>query len=150
MIAFHYPLERVLDWRRSELEQAELKFQQLTAAVSAVDRDIAELETAGIQTELLVRDWSPVSGRDLAALGSYRVYVRKKNAELAARRIECTKRLAAGRAAMLEARRRFRLLERLKERRFEAWRLARDTELEQLASESYLARWVGRMHGAGE
>ena len=59
-------------------------------------------------------------------------------------------RMAAGRSAMLEARRRFRLLERLKQRRLEDWRLAGDKELEELASESYLARWTGRLHAAGE
>ncbi len=148
MNAFRFPLQKALEWRRSELELAELKFQQLTAAVSAVDKALAELETAGIRAEILVRDWSPVCGRDLAALGSFRLHVRKKNVELAARRAECAGRLAAGRNAMLEARRRFRLLERLKERRLEAWRLARDKELEELASECYLARWPGRLHGA--
>jgi flagellar biosynthesis chaperone FliJ len=150
MNAFRFPLEKVLAWRRSELELAELKFQQLTAAVAAVDKALAELETAGIRAEILVRDWSPVCGRDLAALGNFRLHVRKKNTELAARRAECAGRLAAGRGAMLEARRRLRLLERLKQRRLEDWRIARDKELEELASESYLARWVGHPHAAGE
>ena len=150
MNAFRFPLEKVLDWRRSELDLAELKFQRLTAAVAAVDHALAELETAGIRAEILVRDWSPVCGRDLAALGSFRTNVRKKNAELAARRVECEARLAAGRGEMLEARRRLRLLERLRDRRFEDWRLARDKELEELAAESYLARWTRRPAAAGE
>jgi len=148
MSAFRFPLEKVLDWRRSELELAELKFQQLTAALAAVDKARAELETAGIRAEILVRDWSPVCGRDLAALGSFRLHVRKKDAELAARRAECAASVAAGRSAMLEARRRFRLLERLKERRLEDWRAARDREMENLASESYLARWT-MLYGPG-
>jgi len=142
MNAFRFPLERALDWRRNELDLAELKFQQLTAALAAVDKARAELETSGIRAEILVRDWSPVCGRDLAALGSFRLHVRKKNRELAAQRAECAASLVAGRAAMLEARRRFRLLERLKERRLEDWRMARDKELEELASESCLARWT--------
>jgi flagellar biosynthesis chaperone FliJ len=150
MNAFRFPLEKVLDWRRSELDLAELKFQQLTAAVAAVDRARAELETAGTRAEILVRDWSPLCGRDLASLGNFRLHVRKKNQELAVRRAECVTRLADGRSAMLEARRRFRLLERLKERRFEDWRLAGDKELEELASESYLARWAGHRHAARE
>ena len=150
MKAFHYSLEKVLEWRRSELEVAESKFQQLTAAVAAVDREIAELAAAGGRAETLVRDGSPVCGRDLAALGSFRLYVRKLNRELGAKRVECAGRVAAGRSAMLEARRRFRLLERLKERRFEDWRLARDKELEELAAESYVARWAGRLHAARE
>ena len=140
MNAFRFPLQRVLDWRRNELDLAELKFQRLTAEVAAVGQAVAELETAGIRAEILVRDWSPVCGRDLAALGSFRLHLRKKNAELAARLVECEGRLAAGRSEMLEARRRFRLLDRLQQRRFEAWRLARDKELEELAAESYLAR----------
>ena len=150
MNAFRFPLERVLDWRRKELELAELKFQQLAAAVAAIDRALAELEAAGIRAEILVRDWSPVSGSDLGALGSFRIHVQKKNTELAARRAECVSRLAAGRDAMLEARRRFRLLERLKERRREGWRLAQDKELEQVASESYLARWLQRNPATGD
>ena len=150
MNAFRFPLEKVLGWRRAELDLAELKFQRLTAAVAAVDQALAELETAGIRAEILVRDWSPVCGRDLAALGSFRLHVRKKNAELAARRVECEARLAAGRGEMLEARRRLRLLERLRDRRFEDWRLARDKELEELAAESYLARWTRRPAAAGE
>jgi hypothetical protein len=150
MIGFRFPLERVLDWRRSELELAEMKFRQLAAALAAVDKESAEWETAGIQSETAVRGWSPVCGQDLAALGNFRLRVRKRRVELAARRIECCQSVASGRSAMLEARRRFRLLERLKERRHEDWRLARDRELEELASESYLARWAGRPPYPGE
>jgi hypothetical protein len=56
----------------------------------------------------------------------------------------------AGRSVMLEARRRFRLLERLKERRLAEWRLALDKDLQELASESYLAGWARRMHTVRE
>ena len=42
---------------------------------------------------------------------------------------------------MLEARRRCRLLERLKERRLAEWTAERDQELEEMAAETYLARW---------
>jgi hypothetical protein len=42
---------------------------------------------------------------------------------------------------MLEARRRCRLLERLRERRWDEWKAAADRELEETAAESYLARW---------
>jgi hypothetical protein len=45
---------------------------------------------------------------------------------------------------MLEARRRCRLLERLKERRLTEWTAGRDHELEEIAAESYLARWSRR------
>jgi hypothetical protein len=58
--------------------------------------------------------------------------------------VECLKELAARQAALLEDRRRCRLLERLKERRWAEWQLARDRDLEDLASDSYLAQWTRR------
>ncbi len=64
--------------------------------------------------------------------------------ELALKRLECQKELAAQQAALVEARRRCRLLERLKERRATEWRSAADRELEELASDSYLAQWARR------
>jgi hypothetical protein len=45
---------------------------------------------------------------------------------------------------MLEARRRCRLLERLKEHRLTEWTAERDREVEEIAAESYLARWSRR------
>jgi hypothetical protein len=58
--------------------------------------------------------------------------------------VECQRELAARQAGLLEARRRCRLLERLRERRWTEWQQARDRELEELASDSYLARWSQR------
>jgi hypothetical protein len=49
--------------------------------------------------------------------------------------------LAAQQKQMLEARRRCRLLERLKDRRLTEWKAAEAHELEEVAAESYLARW---------
>jgi hypothetical protein len=48
---------------------------------------------------------------------------------------------------MHEARRRCRLLERLRERRRAEWKTENDRELEQVAAESYLARW-GRVQSS--
>jgi hypothetical protein len=142
MTAFRFRLQRVLDFRRTELELAEARYRQQAGALAAVDRARAELAAEGVHTETEVRTWNPIVERDLAALAEFRLHVRARDAELAARRLECVKQLEAHQAAMLEARRRFRLLERLKERGLEAWTAERDRELEQLASEAFLARWT--------
>jgi len=144
MKAFCFALENVLAWRRSELERAELQFQRSAAALAAVEQAIAELNAEGIRTEILVRGWSPVSGSDLAALGAFRNRLHQRRGELADRQSACLGRLGAERAALLEARRRVRLLERLRERRWKDWRTAADKEMEALAAETHLARWRGR------
>ena len=76
--------------------------------------------------------------------GEFRRQVRAESAVIELRRAERLKTLAAREAALMEARRRCRLLERLKERRRAEWRAEEGKELEALASESFLARWSGR------
>jgi len=144
MTSFRFPLQRVLDWRQAELELAEARFKKQAAALAELERQHAELEAAGIRAELQVREWRPVSGHDLAALGSFRLQVKARETGLANRRAECQKELAERQSAMLEARRRLRLLERLKERRLAEWRAACDRELEEHAAGSYLAQWSRR------
>jgi len=142
MNAFRFRLERVLEWRRTQLEIEENKFREEAAALTELDRARAELEAAGIKAEMHVRQARTVTGRDLAALGEFRLLIRSREAGIARQRAERVKSLADRRAAMLEAQRRCRLLERLKERRLEEWRLAGNKEIEELAAETYLAQWT--------
>ena len=76
-----------------------------------------------------------------ASLSIYRAHVRRSESRLAAERQACQRALAERKTALLEAQRRCRLLERLKERRHAEWREGVDRELQELASESFLARW---------
>jgi hypothetical protein len=144
MKSFQYPLQRALDWRRTELQLAEARLEQQLAALAELDRTRAELAAIGARTEEAVREYNPLAGRDLTALGSFRLLIKVREKELALRRAESQRELAARQAGLLEARRRCRLLERLKERRWAEWQQARDRELEELASDSYLARWNRR------
>ena len=144
MTTFRFPLQKVLDWRRTQLELAEARFQQQLAALAAIDRAYAEMEASGITAELEVRRWDPLAGCDLAALGRFRLLVQSREKQIALQRVECQRELAVRKSAMLEARRRCRLLERFKERHLAEWTSARDRELEEVASESFLARWAHR------
>ncbi len=144
MNTFRFPLQKVLDWRKTELELEELRFKQATAALADLDRARAEWEAEGVKAELQVREWSPLEGRYLAALGNFRSYVKRREKEIARRRVECQKDMEARRKAMLEARRRCRLLERLKDRRLAEWQAGFDRELGATAAEAYLARFAGR------
>lgn len=142
MNGFRFRLDRVLDLRRTEMERAEAQLRREAAQATELDRARAEVEAAGIRAELEVRAWDPVTGSDLAALGGYRLAIERRERELDAQRAQARMRLAAGRDAVMEARRRCRLLERLKERQLAEWQAARDRELETLAAESHLARWT--------
>ena len=144
MKAFQFPLEKALDWRRVQLELEEARYKQQLATLAALDRERAEVAAAGSLAETQVREWNPVAAGDLTALASFRLYVKAQETGIAARRREAELKLAEQQKLMLEARRRCRLLERLKERRRAEWAIARDRELEEVAAESYLARWHRR------
>ncbi len=144
MQPFRFSLDRVLSWRRTQLGLEEARFKQEIAAMAEIDRLRAEADAAGVKAEMSVRGRHPVTGADLSALAEFRRAIQARKAEIAARRVEQVRRIAAQEAALMDARRRCRLLERLKERRQEEWRSATGRELEELASESFLAQWARR------
>jgi len=142
MTRFHFRLERVLAWRRTQLELVEIEFRREGAALAELDRALAELGDRGIRIEAEVRDWNFLSGRDLSALSGFRLYAERRAKALAAQRAEQARKLAERELDMQEARRRCRLLEKLRERRLAEWQSAHARELEEIAAESYLARFA--------
>ena len=150
MKSFQFPLAKALEWRRVQLELEEARYKQLLADLAGLDRRRAEIEASGIHAEMQLRGWNPVVAGDLTALGNFRLRVKSDEAELACRRAECARKLADQQKHMLEARRRCRLLERLKERRLAEWKSAGDRELEAIAAESYLSCWNQNQNPATE
>lgn len=144
MKPFHFPLQKVLEWRRTELELAEVRCKRAGAELSAIDQARQELRSSADRAESQLRSRTAIDGCDLGVHSEYREAVKKQDRQLASRRIEAQKKLEAERRAMLEARRRCRLLERLSERRLKEWQAERDREVEETAAESYLARWARR------
>jgi hypothetical protein len=141
MSTFRFRLQKVLEFRKTQLNLEEAQYRRQIEALAAIDRKRDEIEASGADAERVVRAWNPVCGDDLAALGEFRTHVRNQELELVAPRAECVKQLDAQHHRLLEARRRLRLLERLEIRRRSEWQAARDKELEVLASECYLAGW---------
>ena len=141
MKSFKFPLEKALGLRRTQLELEEANHKRHIAAVAAIDRRKDEVEASGVRAESEVRQWNPIESGDLAALGLYRLKVKSEEAALTRHRADAAQKLAAQQKLMMEARRRCRLLERLKERRLAEWTVERDKELDEIAAESYLARW---------
>ena len=144
MTTFQFPLQKALDWRRTQLTLAEARVQQQLAALAAIDRARAELDAMGQRTEVEVRQFAPLEGGHLGALGTFRLAIRARRRDLAGKRAECQKELAVRQSGVVEARRRCRLLERLKERRWAEWHKAAERELDELAADSYLAQWARR------
>ena len=141
MKAFHFPLDTALAWRKTRLEAEEAALSRLAAERERMFAEARENHEAGARAEREITEAPAVTALDLWALDGYRQAVRTRARALEERVREAGTRLAAQRARVQEARREFRLLENLKERRRAEWRREADREIENFAGDSYLARW---------
>jgi flagellar export protein FliJ len=141
MLHFRFRLERVLSWRRTELQAEETRLASLVAERNRLEaaRDQVREARDRAGRELLVA--GSADGSELASLAGYRARLDREQAAIEHQRIECLEKIAGQRARVLEAHRRVRLLDKLRGRRLEEWHTAWQRELESFASETFLARW---------
>jgi len=141
MKRFEFRLARVRDYRRQQVELEEVRLQSICAAEQALEGQRARLlnETADTRRALMVTD-SAVS-QELAALDSYLRHLAAATKIVGVKLDECRERIVMQQKALVEARRRVRLMEILEERQFREWRTGLDREQENLSSELFLTRW---------
>jgi flagellar export protein FliJ len=140
---FEFQLARVRDYRRQQLDVQEVKLQSLLTERQALESESARLDTevAGTRQSLMVT--RSAESQDLVFLDSYLRHLAAEKKRHAVKVADWQARALKQREAVVEARRRVRLMEKLEERQFEEWKTALDRDQENLASELYLARWRG-------
>jgi flagellar export protein FliJ len=127
---FGFRLERVLGWRRTQLDLEEAHLKTMHAALAALDRERAELEQGRAEAGRNLICRSHVDGTDLLFLAGYRVAIDLQCERLTARRREEESAIVAQQQKLLEARRRCRLLENLRERQLEEWKRESERQAE--------------------
>jgi flagellar export protein FliJ len=142
MQRFQFRLDRVLEWRRKKCRIEEGRLAECLGLVRTAERKIAQLqaERAAIERELLER--SAIPAVDFLNLGRYRLRADKEHTAAAEERRQRLLSAAEQRARVQAARQRVKLLEKMRDRRFEEHTAAAGRELENLAAEAYLARWL--------
>lgn len=144
MRRFHFRLQTALDWRKARLDVEESKLQRLNGGLCRIEQAAAALFEERDATDRGVLAAASTTAEDLQALSQYHRWVARQEQRLSAERREAGRQAAAQRAAVLEAERNVRLIERLKERRLGEWTAEANREQEAAASDAFLARWPGR------
>ena len=148
MKRFVFPLERVRQWRQTQvdLELAKLQtlFQQLARSQEGAAQLARAVQTAERALEAEAGAGKVLQPMALTALDDYRLYAKREQAVLARQQRELGRQIAAQRNRLIDARRDFRLLEKLRERSHAAWERENDRETEALAGELFLAKWKPR------
>jgi flagellar export protein FliJ len=142
MKRFDFRLARVRDFRRQQLEMEEAKLEVLRVERQQLDAESLRLEdeAAGARNSLMVT--TSVEAQELVAADQYLRYLAAAKQRQAAKVADWQQRIAQQQRAMVEARRRVRLLEKLEAKQLRLWKEEADREQENLSAELYLAKWV--------
>jgi flagellar export protein FliJ len=143
---FRFPLDRVLDWRRIQMRAEEEKLAIEQQKLDQVTQRIQTLASAEMRSEWDVRKLETAGAGDLRALSAFQTRARKMNEALIAEKQKCEKQIVAQRARLIKARKDFRILEKLKERRHKTWMYLSEREIENIAAEAHLSR-IARERG---
>jgi hypothetical protein len=141
MQSFRFSLEKVLSWRRTELQAEEARLAGLFAERSRLDAARAGVRFARDSAGKRLLEAGGIDGIELASLSGYRHRLENELIALDRQRAQSGEAILKQRARVVEFHRRVRLLEKLKDRRLGEWRLAWQRETDSLASEAFLARW---------
>ena len=118
----------------------EIKLESLYAGLRAIDtREVALIEKR-VQSEKALKSSASVTGQELE-LSSYGLAMKKELKRMDKARVECRKRIDAQLAVLTVKRRDVKLLEKLKEQRFEKWEHEMFKEIDSQAEEAYLSKW---------
>ncbi len=139
MKRFLFPLETARQWRNRQAEIEELRLQQLFVEKQRYQDRRGALDEELEKERRLVSD-GPVDVRQFLALDQFGAFVSREQQRLSAAIADCERRIETQRAALMEARRRFELIDRLKEKALGEWSAAGAKEQEDLAAELYLMR----------
>jgi flagellar export protein FliJ len=144
MQTFRFRLARVLEWYTRQYELEERCLTACLAALADAKAAIASLlaEHLSVEREMLSRKSIPAN--EFAALGLYRLGVKKRGVELDGVRERCQADVEAQRLKLRAAERRLRLVEKLRERRLAEYTYAESRELEELASDAFFSKWAAR------
>ena len=139
MKRFTFPLETARQWRNRQAEIQEMRLQQLVAEKQNIEDRRVALDEELDRERRRIGDGA-IDVQRLASLDRYATFVTREQHRLAAARADCDRRIEAQRAVLMEARRAFQLIERLKEKALIEWQAAGAKEQEELAAELFLAR----------
>ena len=141
MKKFTFTLEKVLAWRRIQVQIAEAELERLHAELRGVDAAQKHLQQEGERVERDFLEAASATAPEFVALGEFRKHVDEEETRIAKRRVEMAETIAQHATLITAKRRDLKLLEKLKEQRLHSWTEEVNKETAQLAEESYLARW---------
>ncbi len=142
MKAFQFSLERVLQWRATQLHLAEEKLSQTQNLLAQLSSQEQMLVASYQNTAAELVSWAALGGAELHRLSAFRERTLRLRQAVHVQKVSCEALIREQQQQVLEAKKQHRILEKLKERQWENWQYLHEREIENTAADSYLANWV--------
>lgn len=141
MKTFRFPLDRILRWRRGQLDLERAATKAIVQRRSELESALKALVAARHALESAIVSAGAFRSQDLYTLSACQQRNVRERAALLAHRQVLARELAQQAAKTMEAERRVKLIERLRENRVGEWTRAMEKEQEDFAAEAWLGRW---------
>ena len=142
MKSFHFPLQRVLEYREVQMRTEEEKLSTIQNQLAEVLHRENALTAAQLNAEMNLLGRALVEATEFRALSAFQLRIRSEKVSLLAVRANLETQIAEQRKRLLKVRKDCRVLENLKDRRKKAWTYLSDREIENTAAESYISNWA--------
>ena len=142
MKSFHFPLQRVLEYREVQMRTEEEKLSTIQNQLAEVLHRENALTAAQLNAEMKLLGRALVEATEFRALSAFQLRIRSEKISLLAARTNLETQIAEQRKRLLKVRKDCKILENLKDRRKKAWTYLSDREIENTAAESYISNWA--------
>ena len=144
MKRFDFAFERALEYREGQADQERMKLEQLHATRGQLEND-----RAGIASQIQTLSRSPLaegitSSEDLRLLSSFVGALRQQESTLRHQTTQCEAHIEHQSGRCVVADRDHKLLARLREKKLAEWEYESAREIEQTATDLWLAGYVRR------
>jgi flagellar export protein FliJ len=130
MKTFHFPLQRVLEYRELQMRTEEEKLSTIQNQLAQVLHRENALTAAQLNAEMNLLGRAVVDASEFRALSAFQLRIRSEKVSLLTARNNLETQIAGQRKRLLKARKDCKVLENLKERRKKAWTYLSDREIE--------------------
>jgi hypothetical protein len=137
MPPFRFRLAKALEWYGEQCRFEEDRLREKMAALNRSAEELARASEARLTVESELLHTAVLPAAELLALSRYRRRALQDEQRLARERIRCERERDAQLVAVQAARRRVRLIEKIRERKLMEYTIEADRELEELAADAF-------------
>jgi flagellar export protein FliJ len=142
MSKFKFKLAPIVNWKSALVSQEERELEALRHESQVLTEQMQALDAERQNTEAALLSQPCTTGSSLSSFAKYRLACHAAGVALGAQIDALKLRIDAQTARVTSIRRDRELIERLKDRQSEVWRLDNDRKLDSEAGESFLVGWA--------